>query len=365
MKIKEIVEAIEKVAPRSFQEEYDNAGLIVGDKEIEIKGILLSLDVTEELIDEAIEKGCNLIVSHHPIIFKGLKKINGNNYVERCIIKAIKNDIALYACHTNLDNVLKRGVNQKVAQKLGLNQIEILAPKSQILSKLIVYAPLNEVDRIKAVMFEHGAGNIGEYSECSFTSSGIGTFNPSENANPSVGNTKVTESVEECKIEVLVERYKAESILKEVKKVHSYEEIAYEIVTLENKNQEIGSGAIGFLPQKMNKIDFLNYVKEKFNLKVIKFSGSKNEISRVAVCGGSGSFLTSAAKAMRADAYITSDIKYHEFFDAENELLLMDIGHYESEIYTLEIFYEIIKEKMPNFAVIFCTTNTNSVQYYI
>lgn len=365
MKIKDIVEAIEMIAPRAFQEDYDNSGLIVGDKETEIKGILLSLDVTEELLDEAIEKGCNLIVSHHPIIFKGLKKLNGNNYVERCVIKAIKNEIALFACHTNLDNVLKRGVNQKIAKKLNLSNIEILAPKSNLLSKLIVYSPENEVDIIKKVMFENGAGIIGEYSECSYTSTGIGSFKPSESAKPSIGSANVTEKLVEVKIEVLVDTFKAEAILNGVKKVHSYEEVAYEIVPIGNINQDIGSGAIGYLPHPMSKIDFLKYVKENFNLKVIKFSGDKNVIHKVAVCGGSGSFLTNTAKALRADAYITSDIKYHEFFDSENQMLLLDIGHYESEIYTLEIFYDIIREKMPNFAVIFCTTNTNSVQYYI
>lgn len=364
MKIKEIIELFERIAPFSYQESYDNSGLIVGNKETEITGILLCLDSTEAVINEAIEKKCNLVIAHHPIIFKGLKRINGNNYIEKTIIKAIKNDINIFAIHTNLDLVLKQGVNEKMAQKLGLSNLKVLQTKPDLLSKLNIYCPENEVSKIKESLFELGAGKIGNYSDCSFEIQGIGTFKGNENSIPKIGKKEQLEKVKESKIEVLVPQHRVLNILEQVKIVHPYEEMAYEIIPLMNQNQEVGFGVVGELEDALTVEDFLNYLKEKFHLELIKHTIFDKKIKKIAVCGGSGSFLINASKQSKVDAYITSDIKYHEFFDTENELLLCDIGHYESEISTLEIFYDIISEKKPKFAVAFCETITNPVKYY-
>jgi len=364
MKIKDIILQIEQIAPLSYQEEYDNAGLIIGNPEDEVSGVLLSLDTTEAVIDEAISLQLNLIVAHHPIIFKGLKKINGKNYIERAVIKAIKHGIAIYAAHTNLDNVLGNGVNRKFAQKIGLEKLEILQPKPGQLKKIVFYTPVKDAEKVKQAIFAAGGGQIGNYSECSFSVKGQGTFTPGKAANPSIGERGHRETLEEIKTEVLVPALIAEHIVESVKKVHPYEEMAYDIITLSNQGSEIGSGVIGFLPEPLSKVDFLAMLKKTMNLPLIRHTDYSGMIHKVAVCGGVGSFLTQSAIRGKADAYVTSDIKYHEFFDAENHLLLCDIGHYESEISTLEIFYEVITEKFPTFAVAFCRTSTNPIQYY-
>lgn len=364
MKVKDIVSLFEGIAPGVYQESYDNSGLITGAYDMEVKSILLSLDTTEAVIDEAIQKGCNLIVAHHPIVFKGLKRFNGNNYVERAVIKAIRNDIAILAIHTNLDNVLRHGVNQKLASRLGLQNGRILAPKSELLSKLFVYVPATHLEVVRQAVFNAGAGQIGEYSECSFAGAGQGTFKPGNEADPYIGRQGQRELVEEIKLEVLLPSYLAGSVLSAAKTAHPYEEMAYEIVALSNVHQEIGSGWIGELPEAISKNEFLEFLKNKLNLQVIKHTDGPGKIKKVAVCGGSGAFLISNAKRCGADAYVTADIKYHEFFDGEGQVLLCDVGHYESEISTLEIFYEKITEKFPNFAVIFCSISTNPIQYF-
>lgn len=364
MLVKEFTSLIEKIAPPALQEDYDNAGLIVGDPGMEVKGILLSLDTTEPVIDEAIANGCNLIIAHHPIIFKGLKKINGKNYVERTVIKAIRNNIAIYAAHTNLDNVLNNGVNQKIAGKLGLQDVRILQPKTGTLSKLVVYGPKEFSGKIKDCLFANGAGEIGNYSECSFESEGTGSFKPGTSANPFIGTPGKREETGETKIEVIIHNYHITNALNAIKAVHPYEEMAYDIFPISNTNQMVGSGICGTLAKAMQPDDFLAYLKEKMNLKLIRHTGFSKPVKNIAVCGGSGSFLLPSVKHSEIDAYITSDIKYHEFFDAENQFMLCDIGHYESEIFTLEIFYDVIREKYPTFAVIFCKENTNPIQYF-
>jgi dinuclear metal center YbgI/SA1388 family protein len=364
MLVKEIIQAIEKIAPLSYQEDYDNAGLIIGNADAEIHGILLCLDTTEDVIQEAIDKKCNLIVAHHPIIFKGLKKLNGKNYVERTVIKAIQNNLNIYVAHTNLDNVLHQGVSQRMALKMGLENLKILAPKSQLLNKINVYAPIHHVEPVKAAMFAAGGGVIGNYSECSFDIQGTGSFKGNEFSNPQLGEKNKRESVEEIKIEMIVPSYLNDKIITAARMAHFYEEMPFEIIPLQNQNQEVGSGMIGEFKEAMPVELFLDLLKTNFNLQVIKHTAYNQAIKKVAVCGGSGSFLTKVAMSQKADAYVTSDIKYHEFFDSENQMLLCDIGHYESEISTLDIFYEIIQEKKPNFAVIFCNTNTNPVKYY-
>lgn len=364
MKIKDIVAAIEAIAPPVLQEDYDNAGLITGSPDTEVTGALLCLDSTEAVIDEAIAKGYNLIISHHPIVFKGLKKITGRNYVERTIIKAIQNNIAIYAAHTNLDNVLANGVNEKIASKLGLHDLSILQPRPNTLSKLIIYTPESASEAVKNALFEAGAGRIGHYSECSFSVNGQGTFKPGAGANPSSGKEGTRSTEAEIRTEVILPREIAGAAIAAAKKAHPYEEMAYDLIPLDNTHQGIGSGVIGELSAPLSPSDFLNHLKKAMNLVVIRYTAFNKNISKVAVCGGSGSFLTEAAKRSGADAYVTADIKYHEFFDADNRLMLCDIGHYESEIHTLEIFSDVIREKFPNFAVIFCREVTNPVHYF-
>ncbi|MDI1234166.1 MAG: Nif3-like dinuclear metal center hexameric protein [bacterium] len=364
MQVKDITALIEKIAPLSYQENYDNAGLIIGNHEMKVTGILLCLDSTERVVDEAIEMDCNLIIAHHPIVFKGIKKLNGTNYVERTIIKAIRHNIAIYAMHTNLDNVLKNGVNTKIAEKLELSHLKIIQPKIDTICKLVVYTPKHKIEDIKNALFENGAGQLGNYSECSFESTGTGSFKPGEQAKPHVGNIGIREEIEEVKIEVLVPNYLLNKVLNGVKAVHPYEEMAYDIVPITNQNQTIGAGIYGELAKPLESNQFLQFVKEKMNLPLIRHTAYDREIRTVAICGGSGSFLIQNIKNIKADAYITADIKYHEFFDVENQYMLCDIGHYESEIYTLEIFYKEIKEKFPTFAVIFCKENTNPIQYF-
>lgn len=364
MQIAEITNLFEQIAPLRLQESYDNSGLIVGNKTWEVKKILLSLDCTEAVVEEAIKEGANLIVCHHPIVFTGLKRFNGNTYVERTILKAIKNDVAIYACHTNLDKVLHRGVNQKFAKKLGLTNTRILVPEKNYLMKLTVYVPLEKEQELKDALFANGAGEIGNYSHCSFSHSGKGSFMPTGLAKPIIGEKNKLETVGESALSVLVEKHKLYGVLKAMKETHPYEEVAYDLIPLENTHQEIGFGLIGELEDSLSTNDFLSMVKKQFNLKVIKHTSFNKKIKTVAVCGGSGQFLMKDITSNNADAYITSDIKYHQFFDTEGDYLLADIGHYESEISTLEIFHEIITENFPTFAVLFTKTDTNPVNYF-
>ncbi len=363
-RVSDISQALETIAPLWLQESYDNAGLLVGDRNMVVSAALLCLDVTEAIVDEAKSKGCNLIVAHHPLIFGGIKRLTGENEVQRCIIKAIQNDIAIYACHTNLDNVLVQGVNQKIAQRLGLERVEILQPKPQVLYKLQVFVPHENLEQVKQALFNSGAGNIGNYSDCAFWGEGIGSFTPQPGANPAEGEVGQGFSSAELKLEVLVPAWKKAAVTKALLQAHPYEEVAHDWILLDNVSWQFGSGAIGELPQAYSREEFLHYLKEKMQLKSVKFTVAGNSpITKVAVCGGSGSFLIGAAKAAGAHAYVTSDIKYHEFFNAENTLLLCDIGHFESEKYTMQLFSEILSAKFPNFATIFAETVTNPIDY--
>jgi dinuclear metal center YbgI/SA1388 family protein len=364
MKIKEITRFLDQFAPPFYQENYDNAGLITGNSDEEVTGILLTLDATEEVVDEAIAKKCNMIVAHHPIVFKGLKKLNGKNYVERTVIKAIKNDIAIYASHTNLDSV-KNGVNFKIAQKIGLENVRILMPKTQTLNKLATFVPVANTDAVLDALYAAGAGNIGNYSECSFTVSGTGFFKPGEEANPVIGTHNIREAVHENRIEVIFPSFLKNSILTALRKSHPYEEVAYYITALENENQEVGFGAIGNLPEAMTSQDFLAYLKLKMNLSCIRYTRHvKEKVQKIAVCGGSGSFLLQDAIRQQSDVFISADFKYHEFFDAENHIMIADIGHYESEIFTKELFYEVLSERFSNIALVFSEALTNPVRYF-
>jgi dinuclear metal center YbgI/SA1388 family protein len=363
VRIGDLTEHLEQTAPLSLQEEYDNAGLLTGNKKQEIKGVLISLDATEEVMDEAIRLGFNLVISHHPIIFRGLKKITGSNYVERVIIKAIKNDIALYAIHTNLDNI-KNGVNKKIADKLGLSDIRILNPKTSGLCKLVTFVPKdNSLDVLNA-MHNAGAGVIGDYDNCSFRIKGTGRFKPNENANPHIGERNEIEEVEEERLELIYPEHLGQQVLESLKAAHPYEEVAYYIHKLENRPEEIGSGMIGKLQDPLNMEDFLLLLKRNFNLEQVKYTPiQKRMIQKVAVCGGSGSFLIKTAKKAGADAFISADIKYHEYFDAEGKILIADIGHYESEVFTKELIFELLKKKFSNIALQLSEVNTNPIKY--
>ena len=363
VRIKDIIQYLEQIAPKAFQESYDNSGLLTGDQETQVTNVLITLDTTEAVVDEAIEKNCNMIIAHHPIIFKGLKSLTGRNYVERTIIKAIKNDIAIYAIHTNLDNILA-GVNNKICDKIGLVNRQVLLPKSDTLSKLVTFVPIPNIESVKQALFNAGAGHLGNYSDCAFTVKGEGQFTPNSKSNPTIGTKNTNEKVNELRVEVLVPNHLSNQVINALKKAHPYEEVAYYISSLNNKNQEVGSGMIGELEKPASGLDFLKSLKDKMNLNCIRHTPiTNNEIKKVAVCGGSGSFLLSTAKSAGADVFVTADFKYHEFFDAENQLIIADIGHYESEVFTKDLIYEILSEKFNTFALNLSNTVTNPISY--
>ncbi len=363
MKLKEITNYLETIAPLSLQESYDNAGLITGSPNMEVTAALLTLDTTEAVVDEAIEKGANLIISHHPIIFKGLKKITGKNFVERTIIKAIKNDIAIYASHTNFDNA-QHGLNSILCKKLGLTNCKPLEEMSGILKKLVTFSPTKNADEIREALFNAGAGHIGNYSNCSYNTEGIGTFKASKNSNPYIGKIGEKHFEDETRIETVFPSFLQGEILKALYKTHPYEEPAYDIYNIENKYQLAGAGKIGELENEENEIDFLHKIKLIFNVSSIKYTKLKGKkIKRVAICGGSGSFLLRNAISKGADIFISGDFKYHDFFEADNQIVIADIGHYETEVYTKELFYRILKEKFNNFACFFSETSTNPIKY--
>lgn len=364
MKIAQIIQELEALAPLPLQESYDNAGLLTGLPQWECKGVLCTLDATEKVVKEAIEKKCNLIVAHHPIIFGGLKKINGKNYVERAVIAAIKNDIAIYAIHTNLDNVA-HGVNKVIADKLGLINTSILSPKENLLKKLFVFVPLEQVEKVRDAIFNAGAGNIGNYSECSFGVEGTGTFKANEGTNPFAGEIGSRHHEKEMKIEAIFPAWLENKIVSAMIKAHPYEEVAYDVVALDNIFQKVGSGMIGYLHENMGEQAFLAKLKTDFGLSVIRHTPLTGKpVQKVAVCGGAGSFLISRALNAGADFYITADVKYHEFFDANGRMVIADIGHFESEQFTIGFLAALLVEKFPTFAVLKSEIQTNPVQYF-
>jgi len=364
MKIIELILALENFAAPELQEDYDNAGLITGDSNWECNGALCTLDVTIETLKEAVENNCNLVIAHHPIVFRGLKKINGNNYVERVVIEAIKKNIAIYAAHTNLDNVIM-GVNAMIAKRLGLKNLSILQPKKKMLRRLITFAPLDKAEQVRNAVFAAGAGKIGKYSECSFNSEGTGSFKAEEGADPYVGEIGERHLERETKIEIVYPFYLEDQVVKALIDNHPYEEVAYDIFTMENVHFGIGAGIIGELQDPAGEKDFLKLIKEQFKADGLRHTQLLGKpIKKVAVCGGAGSFLTRKAAQKGADIFITADVKYHEFFDAEGKLVLVDIGHYESEQFTVDLFYDLLAEKFPTFAVLKTKVNTNPVNYF-
>jgi dinuclear metal center YbgI/SA1388 family protein len=363
MKVSEITSHLESIAPLSYQETYDNSGLICGSYEKEISGILISLDCTEEVLDEAIKKNCNLIISHHPIIFSVIKKLNVKNYVERTIIKAIKNDIAIYAIHTNLDNV-HRGVNAKICEKLGLIHAKVLSPKTGLLKKLVTFCPAEHADKVRTALFDAGAGHIGNYDSCSYNASGTGTFRGSSDTNPFAGKANELHFEPEVKIESIFPVHIQNKLIEALLVNHPYEEVAYDIIPLDNQFSRVGSGMIGEFTPETDEIDFLQRIKLQMNANYLRHSDLlKKKVRKVAVCGGSGSFLLSEAIVQKADMFITADFKYHQFFDADKKIVIVDIGHYESEQFTNDLVFELIKEKFPNFALHLSETDTNPINY--
>ncbi|PQJ72539.1 Nif3-like dinuclear metal center hexameric protein [Polaribacter butkevichii] len=363
MIIKDITNYLEKLAPLNYAEDFDNVGLLVGNYNTTIAGVLVTLDTLEETVEEAIAKNCNLIVSFHPIVFGGLKKLNGNSYVERVVLKAIKNDIAIYATHTALDNS-KNGVSAKMCEVLGLENTKILIPKKGIIKKLTTYVPNANAVTVRNALFSAGAGSMGNYNNCSFNALGESTYKGNENSNPTLGEKGVDHTEKETQISVVFESKYEAAILRALNEHHPYEEVAYEILTTENVHQNIGMGMIGELPTEMDEKAFLLYVKKTMKTACIRHSVLLNKkIRKVAVLGGSGSFAISNAKRAGADAYISADFKYHEFFKAENSILLADIGHYESEQFTKNLLVDYLTKKFSNFAVILSEKSTNPIYY--
>ena len=365
MKLKEITTYLESVAPLAYQESYDNAGLLVGNPEQEISQALITLDVTEAILDEAIETKSKLVIAHHPLIFGGLKKLTGKNEVERCVIKAIQHNIAIYASHTNLDSVYG-GVNSKICEKLGLENSKILSPASGQLKKLVTFIPFEQAAQVQQAVFDAGAGHIGNYDSCAYTIPGKGSFRGSENTQPFVGKPGQIHYENELRFETVFPEHLQSKVIQALIEAHPYEEVAYDIYSLDNVHPQVGIGMIGELPKAMDEKRFLRLTRKTFGAAVVKHSPLRNQkVRRIAVCGGSGSFLIAQAIGAKADVFVTADLKYHQFFEAEGKIVLADIGHFESEQFTKEVFYELLTKKFPKFAIRLSEVNTNPVNYLV
>ncbi len=364
MTISTLLETLEELAPPVLQESYDNAGLLTGNARATCTGVLVCLDVTEAVIAEAVSRQCNLVVAHHPLIFKGLKRITGKNYVERTLLAAIRADVAVYAIHTNLDNVLS-GVNGRMARQLNLTALRPLQPLEQTLRKLSFYVPVTHAESVRSALFTAGAGHVGNYSECSFNTAGEGTFRPGAGSNPFVGEPGQRHTEAEIRVEMILQYWKEQQVLEALFRAHPYEEVAYEIFPLANTVSQLGSGLLGRLPEPVSETEFLNLLKSAFRLPLVRHTALLNRpVQTVALCGGAGSFLLPRALGAGADVMVTADLKYHEFFDADHRLLLADIGHYESEQFTIDLIFDVLKEKYPTFAVLKTDVRTNPVHYF-
>ncbi len=363
VKINEVIQYLEQLAPKAYQENYDNAGLITGHADWRVNGVLTTLDCTEPIVEEAIRRKANLIVAHHPIVFRPLKSLVPNSYVTLTLEKAIKSDIAIYAVHTNLDSVLG-GVNRIIADRIGLTNQRILDPRRDTLAKLVTFVPKDHVEQVMQALYRAGAGSIGEYVDCSFRSEGTGTFTPSDRAQPHIGEAGKSETVDETRVEVILPRHLEGRVLAALRSAHPYEEVAHYLTYLENVNQEVGTGMIGDLPIPEDTYGLLRRLKSVFNCAVVRHTQPvKPEVKTIALCGGSGAFLLPRAIQAGADLYISSDFKYHQFFDAEDRLVIADIGHFESEQFTIGWLAEVLSRKFPTFAVNFSETPTNPIRY--
>ena len=364
MLIQDIIDSLEDFAPLHYAEGFDNVGLLTGSPQQKLTGILVTLDTPEEVVDEAISNNCNFILSFHPIIFSGLKRLTGTTYVERAVIKALKNDIAIYSIHTALDNYVK-GVNNMICEKLDLINRKILVPQVGTIKKLVTFVPKAQAAVVREALFKAGAGSIGNYDHCSFNVNGNGSFRGNEDSNPVVGEKGETHFEEETQIGITFPKHVEKRVLKALFTTHPYEEVAYEITTLENLNQHIGIGMVGELKTPMQEEDFLKMVKETFNTGCIRHSELlQKPLKKIAVLGGSGSFAIENAKRTGADLFLTADLKYHDFFKAEKKLVLADVGHYESEQFTKNLLSSYLKKKFANFAVVLSNTDTNPIKYF-
>ena len=364
MKISDIINKLELLSPLAYAEDFDNVGLLVGDSQNQVTGVLITLDTLESVVDEAITKKCNLIVSFHPIIFSGLKSLTGKNYVERVVMKAIQHNIAIYSMHTALDNQFL-GVNTTICDRLGLKNREILIPKKNTICKLVTYVPDNEADMLREALFSAGAGNIGNYANCSFNLEGYGTFKGNDFSNPTIGKKNENHTERETQIGVIFPKHLQKKVLKALKDNHSYEEVAYEIYVLENNHQHIGLGMVGEFEKPMQEMKFLSFLKEKMMVDTIRHSHFiGKDIKKVAVLGGSGAFAIDYAKVNNVDAFVSADFKYHDFFKAENRVFLVDIGHYESEQFIKFALFDYLTKNFPNFALSISEINTNPIKYY-
>lgn len=364
MNISDIINFLETRAPLSFQESYDNAGLIYGEGHWPCRGVLVSLDLTTEVVEEAIERGCNLVISHHPLVFGGLKKISESDPVGRALIRCIRQDIAVYAIHTNLDNVLE-GVNGRMASLLGLRDTRVLQPMEGRLLKLVVFVPDDHLIQVRQAIWDAGAGQIGRYADCSFSASGKGSFRAGPGTNPFVGTPGALHLEPEQRLEVILPAHVEKAVVRAMLEAHPYEEVAYDLVPLKNTHPGMGAGLVGTLETPMDERSFLERVRAVFRIPVIRHSAlTGRPVGRVALCGGAGSFLVSRALAAGADVFLTADVKYHTFFEPDGRMLLADIGHYESEQYTSDLLAELLKEKFPTFAVLKTGLVTNPIHYF-
>jgi len=360
--VNDVVKLLEDLAPPALQESYDNSGLITGDANQRVTGIIITLDCIESVVEEAVKLGANLIVAHHPIVFSGLKKLTGADYVQRTLIKAIKHDIAIYAIHTNLDHVMQ-GVNKRICDKIGLEQVQILKPRSGDLLKLSVFVPEKDAEKVKDAMFNSGAGHIGNYAECSFSTAGIGTLRGGEGAKPAVGRVGMRNQEREQRVEVVLPVWKKSKVISAMQSVHPYEEVAFDLFRLENSWNQVGAGMVGNLPAPEEPMSFLKRIKKVFGSVSLRYTSIHvDAVKRVAVCGGSGSFLLPDARRQAADVFITADFKYHQFFDAEGRIIIADIGHYESERFTVDLLHDYLSEKISTFAVRKSKLNTNPIK---
>jgi len=361
----QIINVLETFAPLDFQEDYDNCGLVYGNPTKNIEKTIIALDLTQEVMDEAILVEAGLIIVHHPPIFKGIKRFSLNDPTSVMLMQAIKLDIAIYVCHTNLDNVLG-GVNGEIASRLGLQNIRVLQPKIGTHQKLVTFVPVKQLNKVRDAMFLAGAGSIGNYSDCSFSSQGTGTFKALEKAQPFVGELGIRHEEKEFRLELIIQSHLTQTIISVLKKNHPYETVAYDMLPLNNVFDEIGAGVFGELPEEIDEIAFLFKIKNIFKTSVIKHNSIRGKrIKKVSICGGSGKSLINSALKENSDIFITADLGYHDFFIPGRRMLLADIGHFESEQFTSDRLVSILKEKFPNFAVLKSGVNTNPVNYFL
>jgi len=361
VRVADVVKVMETFAPISYQESYDNSGLIIGTNDTEVKGVLVCLDVTEDVLDEAIELGANMIISHHPIVFSGVKRFNGNGYVQRIVQKSIKNDLILYASHTNADSVLG-GVNSKLAEIINLQDCKVLSPIKNDFFKLVTFIPTDHFSKVSNAVFDAGAGSIGNYDKCGFATDGQGSFRAGEDAKPFVGSKSELHFENETRFETVFPKYLKGAVINSLLNSHPYEEVAYDLYELHNYNYKVGLGIVGDLKEPMTYSEFIEFVKDKLHISAIKCTKFLDKkINRVAVCGGSGAFLLNDAIGSGADIFISGDFKYHQFFDADNRIVIADVGHYESEKHVKSVFYELLTKKITNFAVYISRINTNPI----